>query len=291
MNKHTQITINLLNALCGAISIVGVALFFPAVDLLWRVVLYVAVSLVTLATLVLTLLGKHTLAKTAFVINLTVVIIVVLLCTLNLTGVLQSFEQLDILRQQIENSGYWGYAICVLAIVLQVVVLPVPATAMYFLVTAIYGSWIAFVLCFVGTLIGSLIAFSIGKLFGKKAVTWIVGKEQTTKWSTLLAEKGRVPFIVMQILPFFPDDVLCMVAGLSSMSYRFFIITMTLIKPIYIAFVCFLGTGELIPFSGWGIPVWIAIFALFGVMVYFYFKYQRKIDNFFASKKTTKDNQ
>ena len=162
---------------------------------------------------------------------------------------------------------------------------------MYFLVTAIYGSWIAFVLCFVGTLIGSLIAFSIGKLFGKKAVTWIVGKEQTTKWSTLLAEKGRVPFIVMQILPFFPDDVLCMVAGLSSMSYRFFIITMTLIKPIYIAFVCFLGTGELIPFSGWGIPVWIAIFALFGVMVYFYFKYQRKIDNFFASKKTTKDNQ
>lgn len=291
VNKSTAVAINVINALCGAISIVGIALFFPAVEVLWQVLLYVAVGLITLATVVLMLLGKQALCKTCLVANLTITVVVVLLCILNLTGVLRSFEQLDILRQQIENSGYWGYAICLLAIVLQVVALPVPATAMYLLVTAIYGGWIAFLLCFVGTMIGSVIAFSIGKLFGHRAVAWIVGKEKTHKWSTLLAEKGRVPFIVMQILPFFPDDVLCMVAGLSAMSYRFFIIVMALIKPIYIAFVCFLGTGELIPFSGWGIPVWIAIFALFGVLVYFYFRYQRKIDNFFAGKNNPKDTK
>ena len=84
----------------------------------------------------------------------------------------------------------------------------------------------------------------------------------------------------MQLLPCFPDDVLCMAAGLSAMSYPFFIITISIVRPIYIAAVSWLGTGDIIPFRGWGIPVWILIFAVCGVIFVLYAKNQEKVENF-----------
>ena len=56
--------------------------------------------------------------------------------------------------------------------------------------------------------------------------------------------------------------MLCLVAGISSMSYKYFITVICLTRPIMIAFYSFFGSGSIIPFSGWGIPVWIALFCL-----------------------------
>jgi uncharacterized membrane protein YdjX (TVP38/TMEM64 family) len=62
----------------------------------------------------------------------------------------------------------------------------------------------------------------------------------------------------MMIFPFFPDDILCMVAGLIRVSFKFYIISILICRSISIALISFLGTGELIPFTGWGVPVWIS---------------------------------
>ena len=86
----------------------------------------------------------------------------------------------------------------------------------------------------------------------------------------------------MQILPFFPDDMLCMIAGLVRMKFSFFVVAMAVAKPLYIGSVCFFGSGALIPFSGWGIPVWLAIIALLAVGFGVFCKYQTRIENWFA---------
>ena len=44
------------------------------------------------------------------------------------------------------------------------------------------------------------------------------------------------------------------------MRFRYFTVTVTLTRPVMIAFMCYFGSGTIIPFKGWGIPVWIAIF-------------------------------
>jgi uncharacterized membrane protein YdjX (TVP38/TMEM64 family) len=115
--------------------------------------------------------------------------------------------------------------------------------------------------------LGSLVTFVLGKIFGKKLVVWMVGEEKTEKYAEMLNDKGRFAFVMMMLFPGFPDDILCLVAGVTAMSYKFFITSIVITRPVMIAVYSYFGSGHIIPFSGWGIPVWIAIFCL-GVLLF-----------------------
>ena len=184
----------------------------------------------------------------------------------------------------INSSGAFGKIVYVLLQVLQVVLLPLPAVIFYVPGAMIWGPLTATVLASAGVLMGCIISFFAGRIFGKKVAIWIVGKEQTEKYCEMLGKNGKFPFVIMQILPFFPDDILCIIAGISNMSFTFFIVSMAIIRPIIIAIYCFFGSGVIIPFSGWGIPVWIAIFAVIIAVSVIYFKNREKIESFITSK-------
>ncbi len=136
--------------------------------------------------------------------------------------------------------------------------LPLPAALTIVLGVAIYGPTVSFVLSTIGTIIGSIISFMLGKVFGRRLCNWMFGAEQTEKYAKLLNEKGRFLFIIMLLFPAFPDDMLCMVAGITDMSYLYFTVVCTLTRPVMIGLTAYLGSG-VIPFEGWGIPVWIAL--------------------------------
>ena len=181
----------------------------------------------------------------------------------------------------------------VLIQILQVVILPLPAVVCYVPGSRIWGAGIATLLASAGVLIGSLTAYFIGRFFGKRAVEWIAGKETTEKYINYIGNKGKIIFVLMQILPFFPDDILCMIAGLTAMNFPFFLAVMVIIRPMIIAAYCYLGNGSVIPFSGWGIPVWIAIFTVCIVLALLSLKYQDRVEKWLVAKlrkKNTDDN-
>jgi uncharacterized membrane protein YdjX (TVP38/TMEM64 family) len=82
----------------------------------------------------------------------------------------------------------------------------------------------------------------------------------------------------MMLFPLFPDDILCVVAGLTSMSFSFFIITNLIARSIGIACTVFFGSGAVIPFSGWGLIIWCVIIFVVASLFYLSVKYQNKID-------------
>lgn len=286
MDRREKVTIIILNSIIAIISVLGLTFILPNLEWYMKVLAYGAVVIFSVATFVFLFIKYFKLAKSSFTLNVFTFVILLIFFVLNLCGLFENLSDMEHIKNLILSSGEWGIIICFLIQLLQVVVLPAPGWVFYLATAAIYGSGVGFLICYTSTVLGSFIAFLIGKGFGRKAVEWCIGKEDTEKYSTLLNKKGKVPFIMMQLLPFFPDDILCMVAGLSSMTYRFFITTIILVKPIYIAVVCFLGTGYLIPFSGWGIPVWIGIFAVFLLIGLLYFKNQDKIDNWLRNKFT-----
>ena len=68
----------------------------------------------------------------------------------------------------------------------------------------------------------------------------------------------------------FPDDMMCMIAGITTMTYGYFTLVCLLTRPVMIGITAYLGSG-MIPFEGWGIPVWIAIVcALFVALIMAY---------------------
>ena len=184
------------------------------------------------------------------------------------SGVLAKINNVEELRKFVKESGQWGVLVLFGLTLLQVVVLPIPAAVTILIGVLMYGPTVSFIVSTVGTITGSIICFLLGKFFGYKVVAWIIGDEKTKKYADFINEKGKIPFIVMLLFPFFPDDILCMAAGLTKMTFKFFIVTVVLTRPIMIAFISYFGTGEIIPFNSWGIPVWIGIFVFAVALLY-----------------------
>lgn len=223
---------------------------------------------------------KKKIFRCLFVFCILLLLILLIGLILRLCGVNDLFGSAERLREMILSAGAWGYAVFFAIQLLQVVVLPAPAAVFHLAGTLVYGPHIAFLLSSVSVICGSVIAFFIGRVCGRPAVEWCIGKEMTEKYAGMLGKTGNLLFILMQLLPFFPDDILCMVAGLSPMKFSFFLPTVILVRPIFIAAVCYFGTGDIIPFHGWGIPVWIGIFLFFGAAFCLYVRYQKKIEDF-----------
>lgn len=251
---------------------------------LWvRLALYIGSGAAAVAATVFFLIKKSALLKTAFVLLCCAALVytgvVILSFAAGLNGLETDAEKISIVTELIERAGGWSMAVFVLIQILQVVLLPLPAVVCYLPGVAVWGPLVAFLLASSGVLAGALICYLLGRVFGRKAVEWIAGKENADKYADLIGRRGKTLFVIMQILPFFPDDVLCLAAGMTKMNFPFFAVTMILVRPAIVAAYCYLGSGTVIPFSGWGIPVWIAIAVFCVALAVLSFFYQEKFEN------------
>lgn len=195
------------------------------------------------------------------------------------SGALNKIKSVEELKAIILNSGVWGYLIFFAIQFIQVTFIPIPAAVTTVAGALVFGPWPAFFISLVSILLASCLSFWIGRKFGTKVVYWIVGKEQAQKYNQKL-KRGKYVFFLMMLFPGFPDDILCLLAGMTTMSFKFFLTTNLITRPIVIFALVFFGSGLVIPFSGWGIYAWaaLAIFMLFAF--YISVKKQQQIENF-----------
>ena len=107
-------------------------------------------------------------------------------------------------------------------------------------------------------MLGSITAFYVGRKFGYKAVAWIVGEETLKTWREKLKGKDNILLTLMFLLPLFPDDILCFVAGLSSMRVGYFLIMVFLARTVGILGTCY--SVDIIPLNTWwGILIWAVL--------------------------------
>lgn len=228
--------------------------------------------------------------RKAKAIKLTIILVVfILLCLaiylpLQLSGTLAKIDSAEKLQQVILSGGAYSYLIFFIFQFLQT--------------TLVFGTWIAFGISLLAVLSGSLFAYFLGKKLGRRLIIWVIGYKSTLKWEEKLA-KGKYVFFLMMLFPFFPDDILCIVAGAINLNFRFFLITNLIARPIVIACTCFFGSGNIIPFHSWGIIVWIILIVIGIILFYLSWRYEKQIENFverqgqklgnFFSRKKDKD--
>ena len=195
------------------------------------------------------------------------------------TGLLDKMNSVEKMRTFILSLGFWGRSFFVLFQFLQVTFIPVPSPLIVVAGTIVYGPLQASLLSLAGILFGSCVAFFIGRIFGKSIVVFMVGEEDEKKWKEYLS-KYKYSFVLMMILPCFPDDLLCLVAGLTTMSWTFFMTTQFITRPIGVFLLSFFSSGQIIPYSGWGLYVWAFIIIFSIILIYLSSKYNRQVENF-----------
>ena len=198
---------------------------------------------------------------------------------LKYTGLLDKFDSAEEIKSFILSGGNWSVFVFILIQFLQVTFLPLPAFVTTVAGALVFGPWNALIMSFIAIMLGSIFAFFLGRKFGKGILVWIAGKEDAEKWTKKLTD-GKYMFFLMMLFPIFPDDVLCIAAGVTQMSFKFFFFTNLITRPIGIFCICFLGSGTLIPFSGYGLIVWPILIVLLIVLFVFSIKYRDKIEEF-----------
>ncbi len=181
------------------------------------------------------------------------------------------------LQKIINKSGAWGPIVFfLLQIVITTLLSVIPGTSLTFLILAgiIFDNiWVAILLPLVGVWISSILMFLIGDTLGEKAAIKLVGKENMLKAQELIDTKAKVYLPVMFLFPFFPDDALCLAAGLTKIKYSYFIPIVLIFRSVGAIFTVlnsfyhksifnFLGFSSLAPIE-WILLVNVLLFDIY----------------------------
>ncbi len=229
--------------------------------------------------------GREKIAKGALGVYILTVFSLTVCLILQKTGFFEVIKTPEKLREYLEKAGIWMPLFYIALQFLQVVILPIPSVISTVAGVALFGAFWAMLYSLAGILLGSITAFLIGRKLGNRAVSWIVGEDTLQKWQKKLKGKDNLFLTAMFILPVFPDDILCFVAGLSSMSVGYFLTVIFISRAIGIAATCY--SVRFIPINTWwGILLWVIIVAV--ILVLFIALY-KNLDKLQGRNKTKPD--
>lgn len=146
------------------------------------------------------------------------------------------FTSQEAMEQFLKSFGIWGPMIFVLIQVVQVIVPIIPGGMSCLGGVLLFGPLLGFIYNYVGICIGSACAFQISRKLGMNAVERAANGQKYGKYLKWM-ENGTFDkwFALAIFFPAAPDDLLCFLAGVTSMSFRKFIVIILLGKPLSIA--------------------------------------------------------
>jgi uncharacterized membrane protein YdjX (TVP38/TMEM64 family) len=115
----------------------------------------------------------------------------------------------------------------ILTQILQVVFAPIPGEATGFIGGYLFGVPLGMLYSTIGLTVGSVIAFLLGRWLEIKFVDRVVSKETLDKFDFLMERQGTLIAFFLFVLPGFPKDYLCFILGLSTMSWKLFLLLST----------------------------------------------------------------
>ena len=171
------------------------------------------------------------------------------------TGFFQAAASLEELRAYIGRFAPCSYLFFFLVQFLSVVLAPIPSNITAAAGGVLFGTWPAFLLTFGAVVTGSLLVFWLARVLGRDFADWLVSRKLSGKYQAVLHAKAPVFLTLAFLFPFFPDDMLCILAGLTSLSFRRFVVIVLLTRPWGLLFASALG-GSTLGLSPWAmVPI------------------------------------
>lgn len=131
-------------------------------------------------------------------------------------------------------DGWIVYIIMYIVMVIQVSFIPIPV---YVIVNAAIiipsinlslssgTGWIFIAVIMAAYMSGVIISYLLGRKLGSRALKWCAGDQETyDKWAKTINKKGKWWYAITVVLPVFPDDILCLIAGSVKFNFAFYIL-------------------------------------------------------------------
>ncbi|MBV6397280.1 MAG: hypothetical protein HFACDABA_02890 [Anaerolineales bacterium] len=175
-----------------------------------------------------------------------------------------------------ESAGIWGPFVIFVLLILQVFLAIIPGQALMVVCGMLYGFTGGSFLAWISLVTGGQLAFVLARRLGRPFAERWVSPDVLNRWDKSAAQQGAGFFTVSLILPIFPNDAMCYVAGLGAISYRRFLGANMLGRAITCTLTSFLGAyGSSIP------PVAIGIGIVSFFLIALVWKFGPRISSWF----------
>lgn len=189
-------------------------------------------------------------------------------------GWFERIGSVEELRALIDRAGAFAGIVFFLLQMLTVIIAPIPSNVTMMAGALALGFWQAMLLGIAAIWAGSMLMFLLARRLGHRAVQRWMDHGIMEKYLPVIEEKQDMFLFLTLLFPFFPDDMLCILAGLTSMPTARFAGIMLLARPWGLIFAALLGSGEL-SLPAWGWAVLVGVLAVIFVLA---MKYSRQIE-------------
>ena len=145
------------------------------------------------------------------------------------------FDQ-EVLENFMRGLGIWGPVVFFLLQVIQAIIVPIPGNILTMVGGVLFGIWPGFLLAYTANVVGSIIGFLIARKAGRAALVKLMGARRFDKYISLIGTESansrtKILLILIVLLPFLPSDLMCLVVGVTPISFRAFVIIVITCRP------------------------------------------------------------
>lgn len=160
-------------------------------------------------------------------------------------------------KDYIESFAPYSHIVFFLVQLFSVVLAPIPSNLTATAGGVLFGTWPAFFMTAGAVLGGSVLVFYLARLLGRPFAERLVSRRVSERYLELIRSKRDAFLVLAFLFPYFPDDVLCILAGLTDVPAKRFVLIVLLTRPWGLLFASALGGAAI------RMPLWLLV--LFGV--------------------------
>ncbi len=224
--------------------------------------------------------------KKNFIVKILISVAVIALILLGCFLLFKRLGLTDLTREELQDyissKGALAPIIFIIVSFLQVTFIPIPGAVTIIAGSFLFGFLESFIYSYIGMMVGAIVAFELGRLVGRPYVNWVTGDiKKADEWIKRLKGKEKVFLFFAFLLPMFPDDLLCSIAGVLPIKRKTFILMQVFTRATSILATLIFMSGEIIPYKGWGLIV-LSILAILSIIAFVLsMKYSEKLNTWF----------
>ena len=179
------------------------------------------------------------------------------------TGFFQVIGSPEQMGEYIVRSAPWSHLTYFGVQILSVVIAPIPSNITAAAGAYLFGLWPSFLLTWGAVAAGSALVFTLARVLGRQFAVQFVSEKLSERYLDLIRRKRDIFLLLAFLLPFFPDDILCILAGLTDISFRRFFLLVLAGRPWGLLVSCMVGSATL------SIPLWsMVLLGIAGLAVF-----------------------
>ena len=162
----------------------------------------------------------------------------------------------------LKSYGALGPIVLFVLMIAQVFVAVIPGHALMVTAGYVYGGLGLFIVI-ASTIIGSQVAFTIARWYGRDLINKLASPAIIERWNKAAEHQGVIFYFFSFVLPIFPSDLMCYVAGLATISPKHFLISNIVGRTCCAVFITLIGMYGMHP------PVMFWIISILVITAFF----------------------